>query len=330
VDANPSDVPVLLEFDSFERFRRRVHTAVTTRTGGVSAPPFDSLNLGFRSGDDPKRVIENRRRALSLFHTGELLASYPLDSWVSLSQVHSANVVHVDANDAGKGSLSSEIGEAGGPVADADAMCTNVKGLTLVIMTADCLPVVIYDTVNHALGVAHCGWRPTVDGVIRNLIETMARDFGTKPDDIIAGIGPGIGFQNYEVGTEVAGQFTGEFYEGFRVIAEISSKDKNENDAAADESHVFFGTVRYDEEEFDGDPDGLYGRVFDPSIDVRDGVKYRLNLQAAVNAWLVNCGVPAGAISTIVRCTFAEPELFYSYRRDGARTGRMALLAELV
>lgn len=322
--------PLFFTFPTLERYRKRVRAAVTTRIGGVSAPPFDSLNLGFRSGDDPQCVIENRKRALSVFHTGELLAGYPLDSWVGLSQVHGGRVVRINAEDAGKGALSSELDEDGGPLADADAMCTNVSKLALVILTADCLPVVLYDPINHALGVAHCGWRPIAAGVVRNLIDTMKREFNSKHDDLTAGIGPGIGFQNYEVGSEVASRFTGEFYEGFRVLSEIKAEGSKEIDFHVDQTHTFFGAIQYDDEDFDGDPDGLYGRIFDPSVEVRDGVKYRLNLQAAVNAWLVNCGVHAVSISTIVKCTYEERELFYSYRRDGARAGRIALLAELI
>lgn len=278
----------LISFPNFAQFSRRIRGAVTTRAGGVSPAPFDSLNLGFKTGDDRGNVLINRRRALSFFRTGEASDDYPLNDWVGLEQVHGVHCVLVTKGHSGMGALSSTVGDEGGPVAQGDAMLTNSPGIVLAISVADCVPVLLYDSENNALGVAHCGWKPAAAGILENLFAAMNTAFGTTPKDVYAGIGPGISADKYEVGGEVARNFEKDLYSGYRV-------------------------------------------VWPGRIDESGGEqKYQLNLWAALNAQLDNCGVPKHQISTIVKCTYKNESLFYSYRRDGAKTGRMMLLAELI
>ncbi|MCD6119215.1 peptidoglycan editing factor PgeF [bacterium] len=290
---------ILLRFPLFEMFEDSIRAAVTTRIGGVSESPYDTLNLGLLSGDKPERVIENRRRALSHFRTGKVDPAYKLSDWAGVMQVHGSKIAFVSRgqnrseDETQPDSIDTDNARAifthgGVPTLEADGMCTSEAGIVLTILVADCVPVVLYDANNHALGVAHCGWQPTAKGVLTNLIATMHERFGTHPRDTFAGIGPGIGGHNYEVGEDVASHFRGEEYEGFRVQWE---SPKN---AEGDET------------------------------------KFHLNLQAALNAQLSNADIPRGHVNTLVRCTFEEREIFFSYRRDGAKTGRMALMAELL
>lgn len=277
----------LIEFPLFAGFSNRVRAAVTARTGGVSPAPYASLNLGFSSGDDPENVIANRRLALSAFITGEPQADYPLDDWIGLKQVHGGECLRVSGADRGMGAFPEGHPMFAKPAREADAICTNEAGIVLAISVADCVPVVLYDVQNHALGAAHCGWRPAAAGILENLLGEMKAAYGTNPKDVYAGIGPGISAANYEVGEEVASKFEGEKYSGYRVI--------------------------------------WPGR-----LDERTGArKFQLNLWAALNAQLDVCGVPKNQISTIVKCTYANRDEFFSYRRDGAKTGRMMLLASL-
>ncbi len=113
-------------------------------------------------------------------------------------QVHGNSVQVVDETYAGRG--ASIIGEA---IPSTDALVTRAVGLPLLVYTADCVPIVVYDPANHALGVAHAGWRGTVSNVAGALVETMSNAFGSDPGELVVGIGPSIGPCCYEVGDEV-------------------------------------------------------------------------------------------------------------------------------
>jgi len=166
----------------------------STRTGGVSPAPYASLNLGTHVGDDPGNVVENRRRLLAA-------AGSSLDRSVWCRQVHEATVTVVTSADAGRGARSDADGVDG-----TDALVTDVPGLTLLAMVADCVPVVVADPVRGAVGVAHAGWRGTVAHVTRRTVEVMVGHLGCRPDDLVAAVGPSIGPEEYEVGPEVVAQ----------------------------------------------------------------------------------------------------------------------------
>jgi YfiH family protein len=164
---------------------------VTTRHGGVSAGPYAGLNLGLHVGDDPAHVLENRRRA------GAALGVQPGDM-VFCNQAHARHVHIVAAADRGRG-VRSEADAIPGT----DALVTAEPGIALVVMVADCVPVVLYDPVAHVAGTVHAGWRGTVARVCEAAVETMM-SLGSRPRDIIAGLGPAIGPDGYQVGDEVA------------------------------------------------------------------------------------------------------------------------------
>jgi hypothetical protein len=165
----------------------RIRHAFTTRTGGVSEGPYESLNLSWSRGDDKARVEENRRRAAQALGGVDL---------VFMNQVHGATVLKVDAKPQGRWSSG-----------EADAHMTDVPGLALAAQTADCVPILLFDPVRPAVAAIHSGWRGTVKGVIAETLAAMNAAYQTRPDEIHAAIGPAISPAHYRVGPEVLVQF---------------------------------------------------------------------------------------------------------------------------
>jgi len=161
-----------------------VRAASTLRTGGVSPPPWASLNLGDHVGDDPARVAANRRRLI------ETLALPDEPAW--LQQVHGTEVLRLD-----------EPALAGERIAD--AAVTARPGRVLAVMTADCLPVLFCRVANGGamVGAAHAGWRGLAAGVLEATVAEMAVATDAPPGELIVWIGPAIGREAYEVGEEV-------------------------------------------------------------------------------------------------------------------------------
>jgi polyphenol oxidase len=180
-----------LRVHRFETLPAGVDAFVSTRHGGVSAPPYDALNLGLGVGDDPARVVENRRRLLAAFADG-------LERSVWCRQVHSDAVVVVGEAEAGRGADSLETS-----VAAADALVTADPGLTLCVTVADCVPVAIFDPRLGVLGLVHAGWGGTVARICSATVAAMGERFGSEPGTLVATIGPSIGPDGYEVGAEV-------------------------------------------------------------------------------------------------------------------------------
>lgn len=183
----------ILSFASLAR-ARRLTQFVTTRSGGVSRPPFHQLNLAFHVGDDPARVAANRRMVCAAM-------GIPPEALVVASQVHGSRVAVVDARCRGRGALEGDTA-----IEAADAMVTRTPGLCLLVLTADCVPIVLYDPATPAVGVVHAGWRGTVGEIAARAVSTMSEAFGTSPRRLLAGIGPSIGPCCYEVGPEVLEQ----------------------------------------------------------------------------------------------------------------------------
>jgi hypothetical protein len=181
--AQPAGAPVYYQFD-FWRSAPLQH-GVFTRLGGVSRGLWASLNVGGTVGDDLKAVAENHARmyaALDL--TGKQICTV----W----QVHGADTVIANAPMPQRKWL-----------ARADGMVTNRIGLPLTMRFADCAPLLFYDPVRHAIGLAHAGWRGTVQSIALSTLEAMCTAYGSRPEDVQAAIGPSIGPERYEVGEEV-------------------------------------------------------------------------------------------------------------------------------
>jgi YfiH family protein len=171
----------------------QVGSAFSLRGGGVSAPPFDSFNLGTHVGDDPAAVAENRRRLRLALG----LATEPL--W--LAQQHGTRVV--DADRAADGATAG--GAVGGAAAlpQADAAVTRVPGRVLAVLVADCLPVLFARRDGTAVGIAHAGWRGLAAGVLEATVEAL----GCPGQMLLAWLGPAIGREHFEVGDEVRAAF---------------------------------------------------------------------------------------------------------------------------
>lgn len=189
----------------------RVTAVVTTRHGGVSTGPYGSLNLGGHVGDQPEAVAENRRR---------LAAALGVD-WLTIAdQKHTATVAVVDGALAGRG--HDGVPDSAAAFPETDAMITNRPGVALTILVADCAPVVLYDPVRQAVGVAHSGRVGTVKGVVPETIKAMAATFGSVPEDLLIGIGPAIGAASYEIGAAEAAEVAAAFGDADELLTPTS------------------------------------------------------------------------------------------------------------
>lgn len=158
--------------------------AMLTRLGGLSTGPYASLNLGGTVGDAREAVQANHRRVMTALGLRD-------DQIVSPHQVHSNHVARVTWQDGGM------------VIPETDALITDEPDVALLLRFADCVPVLFYDPVHQAVGLAHAGWRGVAAGVAPATVRAMGTHFGSEPDAIWAGIGPCIGPDHYEVGEEV-------------------------------------------------------------------------------------------------------------------------------
>jgi YfiH family protein len=257
-----------VRFLTFESFAAGARVIVTTRVGGESVGPYATMNLGRRGGDDLAVVDRNRACAASLVASTR-------DRLTFGDQVHGAAVAVVGPADAGR-------------VFDAtDALVTDVPGVPLVILTADCAAVFLYDPVRRAVGIAHAGWRGTVAGVAARTVESMHDAFGSVPADMVAGIGPAIGPCCYQVGADV-----------------IDAVE----DALPGQARDVLVT-----------PDMASAGSFHRSVNED---RLHLDLWRANELGLVDAGVPEANIEVAAMCTSCRTDLFYSHRAEKGITGR--------
>ena len=162
----------------------------STRLGGVSPAPWDSLNLGVGRGDTMENVQENYRRFCAVLGMDDRRA-------VLSKQIHEDVVRHVTEADAGKGLYRDR------DYSSVDGMVTNVPHLPLVVFSADCNVILLYDPVQRAIGACHAGWRGTALGIAKKTAQEMVRLFGCNPANIRAAIGPAIGQCCFETDEDV-------------------------------------------------------------------------------------------------------------------------------
>ncbi len=251
---------------------------VTCRYGGVSEGDFTSFNMGLHVGDDQSAVVENRKRL------AQVLGVNP-NHLTCGEQVHGVGVTRVTKELIGKGAFSW-----GDSIPDSDAIYTNLLNVPLLLLVADCVPVLVYDRVHHAVAVVHAGWRGAIAHIVERTLDSMHEAYGTTADACYLYIGPSIGGDSFEVSEEIAQQFRQDL-EGLGLSQEID-------------------LVKYIQREGQ--------TVATPHVD----------LKRYIAACLVQRGVPMEQISVSDTDTMTEDRC-YSYRRDQGRTGRMAMFAVL-
>lgn len=180
-------------YGCYQKYEELVH-GFSTRFGGVSKGHLSSMNLSFSRGDNPESVMENHRRL------GKAIG-YDYKRLVFSDQVHNTVIRAVTEEDAGRGIVNQDT------FSGVDGLITNCRNLPLITFYADCVPLFAYDPKVHAIGLAHSGWRGTVDKIGIRLIEAMRDVYGSDARDVICAIGPSICRDCYEVSADVIEMF---------------------------------------------------------------------------------------------------------------------------
>ena len=188
-----------LVFPELEKIEGFTHM-FSTRLGGVSKRYYSECNLSYTRGDVKEDVDENFRRVSDAMGHGKRL-----EDFVLTYQTHTTNIRVVSEEDRGKGPARER------DYRDVDGLVTNIPGIILGTFHADCPPVYFIDPVNKAIGLAHSGWKGTKGKISAEVIKVMAREYGTKAEDLICAIGPSICGDCYEVGPDVAEEFSSAF-----------------------------------------------------------------------------------------------------------------------
>jgi YfiH family protein len=274
----------IIEVSAFAKFPWLVH-GFSTRPGGVSplvngsagAPQNAEkvLNLGFTEWDTRETVLENR----TLFQSALEVQDFTL---IALKQSHS-DVAHA-------------FDSAPAEPCHGDASTTNRPSLLLAVQSADCVPILLVDPTKRAIAAVHAGWRGTLQRIVVKAIGRMQMEFGTRPAHLLAALGPAIGGCCYEVGTEVATQFTSQF------------------PGAAD----WFNELRT------GDaPNPLQWLNMAPPGHQPPSKNALLDLRKANRAQLLGAGLRSRKIFISDLCTACRRDLLFSYRKEGPLSGRL-------
>ncbi|RXT15508.1 peptidoglycan editing factor PgeF [Ammoniphilus sp. CFH 90114] len=238
----------------------------TTRKGGVSSFPFESMNCGLHVGDECQSVVENRKQLCSTLQ-------FPFEGWTCADQVHGNQIAVVTKSESGRGRMSMEDAIPG-----TDGIVTLEEDVLLTSFYADCVPLLVIDPVQKVAGIAHAGWKGTAAIISQKIVETISNQLGAKKENLRVAIGPSIGGCCYEVDDRVIN----------RLVENLSPGTKG--DWLKDK-----GNGKYD-------------------VDLKL-VNYYLFIQA---------GIPPEQIQVSSWCTRCRNDLFFSYRADGGKTGRMA------
>src|SRR5271169_87744 len=286
----------ILESPSLARLTWLTH-GFSTRPGGASelatncdganarkqSPAEKVLNLGFTDWDARDRVLQNRGKFFAALGASKMRV-------VALRQIHS-DIVHV---------VSAAQATQGEQAPQGDALITREPGVLLTIQTADCIPILLADTRQRAVAAIHSGWRGTSQRIAEKALGRMQMEFGTRPQDVLAALGPGIGGCCYEVGHEVVKEFTAKF---------LNAREWSTGPVDALENG-------------DNDPNWLPWLTMRPPGHAPPAPRAHLDLIAANRAILEAAGITSGNISSSRFCTACRGDLFFSYRREQT-TGRM-------
>lgn len=252
----------------------------STRLGGDSSLcGVRALNLGYTDWDSNEAVQRNRAKLQRAVGAEDM-------TLLAMRQIHS--------------DVSKVFSAAPSEPAKADAAITKEPGLLLTVQTADCVPILLADCQKRVVAAVHAGWRGTLARITEKTLGRMRFEFGTRPGDVIAAIGPAIGRCCYEVGPEVAQAFAGQFPEAAK---------------------WFDG--RFERLAMGEEPNPLPWLTMMPPGHEPPPERVWLDLRAA-NRWqLENAGVAPGNIAVSPLCTACRTDLLFSYRREGAGTGRL-------
>lgn len=259
----------------------------STRKGGLSRAycPDDApgeLNLGLTPADNRKFVLRNRRLL------AEAVTSDPATPLISLRQFHSNRIVQTTAADAARNQPHK-----------ADGQITAEPGLLLAVQTADCIPVLVADKKQRVVAAFHAGWRGTVKRIVESGVGSMRLAFGSRPQDLIAAIGPGIGLCCYAVGEEVLSEFESQFTYARQLFREVY-----DSDPVRKKYPMLFLTQRAPGHS----PIG-------PSLHV--------DLVEANRRQLLSAGLSPQSIQIVGGCTQCHTDLFFSHRGSHGHAGRM-------
>jgi purine-nucleoside/S-methyl-5'-thioadenosine phosphorylase / adenosine deaminase len=261
----------------------------STRLGGGTAayrPGGSDLNLGFTDSDDRDVVSANRGLFLGAAAEGKEILGL-----VTLRQIHSSLIRRVSVKD---------LGQAGMPaVLKGDGLMTDEPGVLLGIQTADCVPVLVADRKKRAVAAFHAGWRGTLARIVENGVGRMRLEFGSKPEHLIASVGPAIGVCCYSVGEEVREQFESQFIYAPELFREVY-----DSDPVKAKYPMLFLTARAP-----GHSD------IGPSM--------HLDLAEANRRQLLAAGLKKSAIYLTGQCTGCHTDRFFSHRTEHGFTGRM-------
>ncbi len=197
-------------FPAFARLG--IKHGISTRLGGVSKPPFAALNLGLHTGDEAADVVTNRQLFCET-------VGVDYEQVVTAEQVHGDQIRIVGMSEAGRGRSIYEESLPG-----TDGLVTNCKGLPLMLLFADCVPVLIADPVRSVVGVSHAGWKGATAKIAAKTVLTMQEHFGTNPADCLIAVGPSIGRCCYEVDELVVNKLQTGFPQWQQLVTERSDK----------------------------------------------------------------------------------------------------------
>jgi len=251
----------LIYYSLFEKFPE-ILTFTTTRRGGASSGNYESFNLSEFSGDDIENVSTNRKLLCEKINISENFLITPF-------QIHGDSILAIDKNFL---SFNEELKIS--LLNGKDAMMTNLKGICITVSTADCVPLLVFDSVNKAIAVIHAGWRGTCSRIVEKTIYAMKSIYHSNPQNLFVTIGPSISPEVYEVGNELIPLFQKANFD----IEQIFRTKRN---------------------------------------------KFYLDLWKANQLILLENGIDESQIEIIGKCTYSEPEIFFSARRQGIQSGRM-------
>lgn len=245
----------------------------TTRQGGVSLGAYSSFNINEYCGDTAEHIAENRRLL------AQRLGIAP-DHIILPHQVHGAEVRQIGAD-----FLQLPENERRMIVEGVDALVTNRRGICIGVSTADCIPVLLYDEVHHAVAAIHAGWRGTVQRIVQTTIDMMHLYYHTQPSELRAIIGPGISRDSFEVGDEVYEEF---LQEGFDMAVVACQRPNMKKEGSVDQP-----------------------------------LKWHIDLPQCNALLLCQSGVPADRIQSSGICTYQRSNQFFSARQLGIQSGRI-------